>query len=89
MPEPDRVYGYYVLPFLLDGRLVGRVDLKSDRKARTLLVKGAYAEAGVDRVHVAAALSAELRTMAGWLGLDEISVARKGDLSAAVRAAMD
>jgi uncharacterized protein YcaQ len=89
VPEPDRVYGYYVLPFLLDGRLVGRVDLKSDRKARTLLVKGAYAEAGVDRVHVAAALSAELRTMAGWLGLDEISVARKGDLSAAVRAAMD
>lgn len=80
-PAPKRVYGYYVLPFLMDGALVGRVDLKTDRKDRALLVRGAFAEPGVDRVAVGKALRSELESVATWLDLDDIVVSPNGDLA--------
>ncbi|HEY0637926.1 MAG TPA: crosslink repair DNA glycosylase YcaQ family protein, partial [Pseudonocardiaceae bacterium] len=82
VPEPKRVYGYYVFPFLLDGELVARVDLKADRRAGALLVQGAFAEPGHDGPRVASELAAELRLMARWLQLDAVRVGERGDLAA-------
>ena len=86
-PAPKRTYGYYVLPFLHGDTIVGRVDVKADRKAKTLLVPGAFAEPGVDVAAVAEALAGELRAMADWLGLERVAIGRKGDLSTPVRGA--
>ncbi|WP_207548013.1 DNA glycosylase AlkZ-like family protein, partial [Mycolicibacterium mucogenicum] len=82
-PAPKRQFGYYVWPFLLDGQLVGRVDLK--RTADALNVVGAFAEDGQDRARVAAALVPELRSMATWLGVDDVTVGDRGDLVTELR----
>jgi uncharacterized protein YcaQ len=83
-PEHKRVYGYYVLPFVLGDRIVARVDLKADRQAGALLVHGAYSEPGIDVKHVVSELAEELKLMALWLGLDAVKVGDKGDLSSAL-----
>ena len=86
-PAAQRVHGYYVLPFLLGDRLVGRVDLKADRQAGVLRVQAAHAEPEVDRSEVAAALAAELRLMADWMQLEQVVVAGPGDLAPALTVA--
>ena len=86
VPKAKRKYGYYVLPFLLGDRLVGRVDLKADRGARRLRVLATHVEAGVSSDEVAVALASELRMMARWLALDDVSAERRGNLARALTA---
>ncbi len=98
-PAPKRVYGYYVLPFLLGEHLVARVDLKHDRVRGALVVASAHAQTPgpddsalatwPDQPTVARELHAELQVMATWLGADEVAIADEahGDLVDALRRA--
>jgi uncharacterized protein YcaQ len=80
-PAPKRIFGYYVLPFLLGDRLVARVDLKADRHNGALLAHGAFAEAGVEPDAVAVPLARELRALAAWLELDRVVTGTRGDVA--------
>ncbi len=86
-PAEKREHGYYVLPFLEGEAITARVDLKSDRKAGTLLVQAAWREADATG-ETPSALATELKLMAGWLGLERVEVVGKGDLAPALQAAL-
>jgi len=73
-PAPQRVYGYYVLPFLYRDRLIGRADLKSDRAEGALRVRAFHFEPGVRRSGaLEAALDKALDRLARVLGLERVA----------------
>lgn len=88
VPKEKRVYGYYVLPFLMDGELVARVDLKADRTERVLRVQAAHIEPDRDSSEVAARLATSLEEMAAWLGMDQVVVVQRGGLAPTLRGAL-
>jgi uncharacterized protein len=69
-PKEKRKFGYYVLPFMMNGQMVGRVDLKADRANSKLQVHSVHTEKGIKRTTINDALNNELRALATWLELD-------------------
>ena len=73
VPEPKREYGYYVFPLLEGDRLVGRIDMKAERKSGTLTVKRLWWEKGVrtssGRMEK---LEAELARLARFVGVERV-----------------
>lgn len=74
VPEPKRQYGYYVFPLLEGDRMIGRIDMKADRKAGTLDVKKLWLEKGVrasaGRLEK---LDAELQRVARFGGVEKVN----------------
>jgi uncharacterized protein YcaQ len=72
-PAHERRFGYYVLPFLWRDRIVGRADLKSERREGTLLVKALHLERGVRRsAALDDALDRALERLRRTIGLERI-----------------
>lgn len=87
-PMHKRLHGYYVLPVLLGDRIVGRVDLKSERQSGCLQVKGGSVEPGTAAGDVVEPLARLLGELARWLELEELAVtSRRGELMRALRGA--
>jgi len=84
VPAAKRVHGYYVLPFLHDGALVARVDLKADRQAGVLRVRAAHAEPTFDPDYSLGALRERLIELAQFLDLESVAVESRGDLAPAL-----
>jgi uncharacterized protein YcaQ len=73
VPEPKREYGYYVFPLLESDRLIGRIDMKADRKAGILDVKRIWLEKGVKpSAGRLEKLEAELARLARFAGVERV-----------------
>ncbi len=73
-PAPARRHGYYVLPILQDGRLVGRADLRNDRAARRLEVPRIALEPAAERTTSAAGVADALQSLARFVGATSIRI---------------
>ncbi|RKN39838.1 winged helix-turn-helix domain-containing protein [Streptomyces hoynatensis] len=75
VPGPKRIYGYFTMPLLAGGRLLGRVD--PAREGRTLVARHAAFEGGEARARKAVEPMAEaLAEAARWVGCSAIRVER-------------
>ncbi|MEP6940587.1 MAG: crosslink repair DNA glycosylase YcaQ family protein [Rudaea sp.] len=76
-PEAKRRYGYFVLPILRRGRLVGRLDAKAHRKEGSFEVKAIFLEPGVaPNDALAVDLAAALLRTAAWHGTPRVVIRR-------------
>ena len=71
-PQAKRKFGYYVLPFMVNGEMVGRVDVKADRANSKLLVQSVHTEKRIKRAAINVTLGTELSLIAKFLNLESI-----------------
>jgi uncharacterized protein YcaQ len=83
-PAAQRKFGYYSLPILMDDALVGRIDLKADRKTRTLIVRSAHWEPRCPE-NAVERLADVVRRAAAWRGLPSIVIEDWGNAAADLR----
>ncbi|SOD64937.1 hypothetical protein SAMN06297387_12014 [Streptomyces zhaozhouensis] len=89
VPRPKRIYGYFAMPLLAGGRLLGRVD--PAREGRTLVARHAAFEGQTHRAEKAVpAMAQALVEAAGWVGCDQVRVERctPAELAAPLAAAL-
>jgi uncharacterized protein YcaQ len=84
-PAPQRIYGYYTLPVLIDDAIVGRIDLKTDRQNGVLRVQSAWRE-GTQADGLETRIAQLVRDAAAWQGMGGIEVVARGDLADALAA---
>lgn len=85
-PAAQRQYGYYVMPILHRGRLVGRLDPKADRQTNTLLVRALYLEPGEAATdELVAALGGALREFMAFHGSERLVFEHSEPASLAAR----
>jgi uncharacterized protein YcaQ len=75
VPQAKREYGYYVLPLLRGDRLIGRIEPVFDRRARTLAVKGLWAEPDAPK-DAGPGIRDALDRLAAWLGAETVVIGR-------------
>ena len=74
-PAPKRKYGYFLLPILHKGNLVGRLDAKAWRSQKRLQVIKLYLEPGVvPSVALAKELADTIKAYAAWQGLEKVEI---------------
>lgn len=81
-PEPKRKYGYYTLPMLYRDELVGRVDLKHERKRSELVVQSLWAEPWVSKKQLSEMrphLLVELELVRNWISAEKLIPPQKGN----------
>lgn len=77
LPQPKREYGYFSLPILRRGALVGRADAKAHRKQGIFEVKALYLESGVNASdELAADLAGAIQSCARWHNTPTVKVSR-------------
>jgi len=76
-PGPKRRYGYFVLPILRRGRLIGRLDAKAHRSEGVFEIKALYLESGVDIDHALITdVAHATQASADWHGTPRVIVRR-------------
>jgi hypothetical protein len=74
-PKPKRRWGYFVLPILHGDRLIGRADLRMDRRAGRLVAPAIHREDDAPRGKgIARAIRRELEKLAKWQGAGEVEI---------------